>query len=262
MVIVDTHVHASPYWYEPVEVLLFQMDSNGVDKATLVQYQGQNDNTYIMECARRFPGRFSPVVIVDAGRTDAPESLRQLAREGAGGVRLKPTSRSPGADPLAIWRLCAELGLPVTCVGTESAFASDELRQAVEALPDVAIIIEHLGRVNENEPQPYATYKKILALAKHPNTYIKVGGIGELCERPHPFRQPFPFQSVPPFIRMAYDAFGPSRMMWASNFPPCSHDEGYRNTIGYLQEHLAAFCSEGDKEWIFGKTALSLYKFG
>ena len=31
MVIVDTHCHVSPYWYEPVETLLHQMNSNGVD---------------------------------------------------------------------------------------------------------------------------------------------------------------------------------------------------------------------------------------
>ena len=37
MVIVDTHCHVSPYWYKPVETLLHQMNSNGVDKAVLIQ---------------------------------------------------------------------------------------------------------------------------------------------------------------------------------------------------------------------------------
>ena len=61
--IVDTHAHASPCWFEPIEVLLFQMNSNGVDKTTLVAMDGQLDekyNRYLVECARRFPGRFSP----------------------------------------------------------------------------------------------------------------------------------------------------------------------------------------------------------
>ena len=75
MVVVDTHVHASPYWFEPIEALLFQMNGNRVDKATLVQYRGQTDNWYLIECARRFPGRFSPVVLVDTERTDAPEQF-------------------------------------------------------------------------------------------------------------------------------------------------------------------------------------------
>jgi len=50
MVIVDTHCHALPHWFEPVERLLQQMNANGVDKATLVQVRGQSDNRYIMEC--------------------------------------------------------------------------------------------------------------------------------------------------------------------------------------------------------------------
>lgn len=260
MVIVDTHVHASPYWFEPIEVLLFQMNSNRVDKATLVQHHGQTDNWYIIECSRRFPGRFSPVVQVDTERTDAPEILKQWAKEGAEGIRLRPTTRSPGDDPLAIWRTCAELSLPVTCSGKEE-FASDEFHKLIKALPDVPIIIEHLGHPQRDELPPYATYQKILLLADYPNTYIKVPGLGEICYRPFPFRQPFPFDAIPPFIRMAYEAFGPSRMMWGSNYPPCSYLEGYGNTLHYLEEHLANFCSEQAKQWIFGKTALSLFKF-
>jgi len=44
MLIVDTHCHALPHWFEPVEVLLHQMHANGVEKALLVQVRGQFDN--------------------------------------------------------------------------------------------------------------------------------------------------------------------------------------------------------------------------
>jgi L-fuconolactonase len=53
MLIIDTHCHTSPYWFEPVEILLAQMDRNGVEKATLVQFGGGFDNSYLIECARR-----------------------------------------------------------------------------------------------------------------------------------------------------------------------------------------------------------------
>ncbi|MBI4595105.1 MAG: amidohydrolase [Candidatus Tectomicrobia bacterium] len=261
MIIVDTHVHASPYWFEPIEVLLFQMNSNGVEKATLVQYIGQTNNTYLIECSRRFPGRFSPVVMVDTERGDAPEVLKRWVKEGAEGVRLTPMTRSPGRDPLAIWRTCGELNIPVTCTGSKKEFSSDEFRNLIRTLANVRIIIEHLGMVGRDESAPYAIYSKILALADFPNTYIKVPGLGEICERPYPFRQPFPFDPVPPFIQMAYKAFGPSRMMWGSNYPPSSHLEGYRNTLRYLEQHLTTFCDEEAKQWILSKTALSLFKF-
>jgi L-fuconolactonase len=75
MMIVDTHCHALPHWFEPVETLLHQMNASGVEKATLVQVRGQFDNRYLMECVQRFPGRFSPVAIVDTDAPDAPETL-------------------------------------------------------------------------------------------------------------------------------------------------------------------------------------------
>jgi len=262
--IVDTHAHASPYWFEPVEVLLFQMNSNGVDKTTLVAMNGQTDeryNRYLVECARRFPGRFSPVVLVDTERTDAPEILKHWAREGAGGVRLKVSTRSPGKDPLAVWKACAELGLPVTCHGHKKEdFAGDAFRKLIKALPELNFIIEHLGK--PDEATPYPIYRKTLSLSKLPNVYIKVGGLGEICRRPFPFRDPFyAVEGVPPFVKMVYEAFGPARMMWGSNYPPSSHLEGYRNTLRHLDEHLDTFCSKEEKQWIFGKTALTLFKF-
>ena len=262
--IVDTHAHASPYWFEPVEVLLFQMNSNGVDKTTLVAMNGQTDeryNRYLVECARRFPGRFSPVVLVDTERIDAPEILKRWAREGAGGVRLNVSTRSPGKDPLAVWKACAELGLPVTCHGHKKEdFASDAFRKLIKALPELNFIIEHLGK--PDEAAPYPIYRKTLRLSKLPNVYIKVGGLGEICRRPFPFRDPFyAVEGVPPFVKMVYEAFGSARMMWGSNYPPSSHLEGYRNTLRHLDGHLDTFCSKEEKQWIFGKTALTLFKF-
>jgi len=280
MVIVDTHVHTSPYWFEPIESLLCQMNSNRVDKAILAQHFfywnmvdkktatlgknfGQEDNRYIIECSRRFPGRFSPVVQVNEEHVDAPKILKQWVKEGAEGLRLHATSRSPGKDPLAIWRASAELGLPVKCAGNFKQFASTEFNNIVKAFPEMPIIIEHLGlgRMGRDKFPTDATYPKLLSLANFPNTYIQIGGLSEFCRKPFPFRPPHPFDPVPPFIKMAYDAFGPSRMIWGSNFPGCSQEEGYGNTLRYVEEYLSTFCNEQEREWIWGKTALSLFKF-
>jgi L-fuconolactonase len=260
MLIVDTHCHALPHWFEPVEVLLHQMNANGVEKATLVQVRGQFDNRYLMECVRRFPGRFSAVAIVDTERPDAPQTLEGWVREGAEGVRLAPTTRSPGNDPLAIWRKAAELGIPVSSLGNPQGFTSAQFEEVVKELPTLPIIIEHLGGIGRDEAAPYPTFRKILALARYPNTHIKVHGLGEICARPIPFPQPMRFPTVPPLMQMAYDAFGASRIMWGSDFPPVAGREGYRNALQWTMEHIP-FRSDGDKEWIFGKTALSLFKF-
>ena len=59
---------------------------------------------------------------------------------------------------------------------------------------------------------------------------------------------------------MAYDSFGPQRMMWGSDFPPVSLREGYHNSLRFTMEQMP-FCSQEDLEWIFGKTAASVWKF-
>ena len=107
MVTVDTHCHASPYWYAPVESLLDEMTRAGVDKATLIQIGGIYDNSYFIECMRRFPGRFSVVGMVDTDRPTHPDRLEEWVKEGkwkASGwaLQLAPREATPwpsGARP-------------------------------------------------------------------------------------------------------------------------------------------------------------------
>jgi L-fuconolactonase len=261
MTLVDAHCHVSPHWYEPVESLLFHMDRNGVERAVLVQYMGQYDNAYQCECVRRYPGRFAPVVLVDAHDPDAPEALARLAERGAKGVRLRAETRSPGDDPLAIWRAAAALELPVSCGGTSRAFASAEFAGLVEALPDLPIVLEHLGSVNrpDGEAPPYDIRRHVFALARFPNVYIKIHGLGEFCTRTSPVTAPFPFeQPIPPLLEMAYRAFGPGRMMWGSDYPPVSSREGYANALRFTMDRLAALSKE-DRRLIFGGVAMALF---
>lgn len=260
MTVVDTHCHTGLSWFEPVESLLFQMETNGVDKAAIIQHRGAYDNSYVFECMRRNPGKFAAVVQVDVSRPDAPTALEKLAGQGASGVRLMPTTRSPGADPLAIWRKASDLGLVVSCIGKVDEFAADEFAALVAEVSDLTIIVEHLAGIRYTGRPPYTTYSTALALAKRPNTYIKVGGLGEFVERPEALKPEFGFDTVPPMIEMAYDSFGPQRMMWGSDFPPVSHREGYTNSLVGVRDHRA-FKSDEDREWVMGKTALSVFKF-
>jgi L-fuconolactonase len=260
MIVVDSHCHALPHWFEPVEVLLHQMDANGVEKATLVQVRGQFDNRYVIECVRRFPARLCALVGVDTDRPDASEMLAHWVGEGAVGVRLDATTRSPGSDPLAMWRTAAELGIPVSVFGSSDEFTSRRFEQVLTELPSLPIIIEHLGRIGRDEAPPYPRFRKILALARYPNAYMKIHGLGEICARPMPFPQPMRFESIPPFMEMAYDAFGANRIMWGSDFPPVAGREGYRNALRWPMEHIP-FRDDADKERIFGGTALFLFRF-
>ena len=96
--------------------------------------------------------------------------------------------RSPGRDPLAIWRKAAELGIVVRARGLVEEFSSPEFEDVIKALPTLNIIIEHLGGGGQDTKPPHHRYRRVLALAQYPNTFMKVPGFGEICPRPMPLR--------------------------------------------------------------------------
>lgn len=258
MPVVDTHCHTGRYWYEPVETLLFQMERNGVDRAVLIQFRGNFDNEYELEAVRQHPDRLAAVVMVDVDRADAGDTLARWAESGAAGVRLYASDRSPGDDPLAIWRRAGQLGLPVSCLGSVEEFASADFRSLVQALPEVRIIIEHLAGVKPEMDDDL--FRQAMGLGAFPNTYIKLPGLGEVLPRPFPFREP-PFGALPEALRLAFDAFGSHRMMWWSDFPPSASREGYGNALRLPRERIDFFSDE-DREWAFGGTAMTVFRFG
>ncbi len=264
MPIVDTHCHASLVWYEPIESLLGQMERNGVDAAVLIQIQGEFDNEYQFDCVARYPGKFASVVLLDTDAPDAVGTLERLAARGASGVRLNATTRSAGDDPLLLWRAAARLGLPVSCAGSAQTLSAPEFAALIGELPTLPIVIEHLGALSrpDEDEATSAARREVFGLARFPNTYIKVTGLGEFGRRALPVVAPFPFvRPLPDYLARAYDAFGPARMMWGSDYPPVSVREGYTNALRLTMAELATLPGYGDadRELIFGGTALTVF---
>ena len=200
MMIVDTHVHIGRDHYEPVEILLAQMELNGVSKTVLVQSTATLDNSYVLECIRRFPGRFAVVCRVDVNDPAAPDTLDSLQAAGAETLRIRNFHRSPGNDPLAIWRAAGRLGMSVSVGGPAEGFASPEFDALVAEVPNLTFIIEHLAgmgihAIGAPEMPPESTYRKSLELARYPNTVIKIHGMGEISD------PPFPYRNTPPWVR-------------------------------------------------------------
>jgi L-fuconolactonase len=249
--IVDSHCHAGLHKYEPVEALLFHMGRAGVEKAVLIQYMGNADNRYLLECLAAHPGRFAAALIVE--KEDDGTRVRQWAEQGLGGIRLPADSLAACADELAQWRAAAALGLVVSAPARPQTLLGDTFARVLREFPELPIVIEHLAGVggDQNEER----FRQVLALARHPNLTIKLPGFGEFCRLPHPFTD------IPPWVDMTLEAFGPRRMMWGSDYPPVSSREGYLNSLRTPMEYLSAL-SEEERSWIFGGTAAQVWKLG
>ena len=84
----------------------------------------------------------------------------------------------------------------------------------------------------------------MLPLAKYPNVAVKASAL------PCYISDSYPYRRLHPYIRRVYDAFGPRRMFWGTDFSrlPCS----YRQAITLFTEEIPWFTAE-DKEWIMGR---------
>jgi len=261
--IVDSHCHASDKWYEPVETLLDAMDRNAVDAAVLVQMLGDYEHAYMLEAARRYPGRFVVVAGVRIERDDACENIRRAADAGLAGVRLRPGGRSPGTDPLALWRCLEELRLPISCVGKAADFTSPDFTALVKALPGVPIVLEHLGGLARPDVGDRSKMAEaVLELAQYPNVHLKLPGLGQLAPRMAELdpriAMPLQMDGVMAFIDHIITAFSERRIMWGSDFPPVASREGYANALEWTRLSLGHHPASTLRS-IFGETARRVF---
>jgi len=255
-VIIDTHCHAGENWFEPVELLLRQMELNGVSRAVLVQHGGFYDNNYLLDAAAKHPGRFSIVVLVDEGSPSASDDLQMWSERGAGGVRLRPNS------PFEIWRKAAQLDMVVSC--RAEALDPVTFSEVISDLPStMPVVLEHFMGARPGGTDAKDGYKRIrslLKIAELPNVYVKLGGLGEISYRPEVLDAKFQFEFTPPIVEMILEAFGPSRTMWGSDYPPVSNREGYRNALHGIMDH-PSIADPQQRNQVMGITAAAVFRF-
>lgn len=240
-----------------VEALIAAMDAAGVAKAAVVHSSTTYgfDNSYVVDGCNQYAGRLVAVGSVDVLQPDAPERIREWAARGLAGLRLFTGGSTKEFDPSELddprsfpaWELCAKLGLPM-CIQT-GPVGLPQVTALAKRFPNVAIILDHLGRPEVTGGEPYAEANSLFELAPLENIYLKL--------TPRIFGDVRKGKATPEtFFPRVVEAFGAQRMAWGSNFP---------TSPGTLAEILAtaqaglACLSEEDREWIFSKTARKLY---
>jgi L-fuconolactonase len=238
--------------------LLRAMDEAGVAKAAIVHSSTAYgfDNSYVADAVAAVPSRFAGVYSIDVLAPDVIKTFDHWMGRGCSGMRLFTTgSTLPDqatwfADPKSypFWEHAAAKNIPV-CVQMKQE-GIPLLRQIMDRFPKVTMILDHLSQTPFKEGPPYKAADPFLALAKYKQIYLKITPVNVTPKGGWGSGAPDTF-----FAKFV-DAFGAERIAWGSNFP---------NSIGTMKEILAAaqkafsFAKASDQDWIFGKTALTLY---
>jgi len=224
----------------------------GVDRIVLIQmsYYG-HDNSYMLDMMRKHQGTFSGVAVIDA-ETEPRRTMLELAGRGVRGFRIRPGDRAPdrwldGEGMAAMWKCGAEEGLAM-CPLIDPQYLPAVDRMCAK-WPDTPVVVDHFARIGVDGRMREADLDKLCRLARHKNAHVKVSAFYALG------RKQAPYLDLGPMIRRVLDAFGPERLMWASDGPfQVLHGHTYRDSIELIRSRLD-FLTDTDRQWLLRETA-------
>jgi predicted TIM-barrel fold metal-dependent hydrolase len=223
------------------EALIAMMDENDVPTACVVQ-RGHiygYDNSYIVDSAKKYPGRLLPVVILDPQDPETPARFADLVKNhGVRGFRManaRPTfldtawMSSPTA--MQIWKVCADLNVPMALIifHNQLPYVLPLLRIIAKMYPSLPILIDHLGTaygvpipelawaresglgdIPLPPPPDFGMDETISIFEDTPNVYFKLTEVN--MERLHAGGI-----SAARIVRRMADSFGAERLVWGSD---------------------------------------------
>jgi predicted TIM-barrel fold metal-dependent hydrolase len=194
---------------------------------------------------------------------DADPEIAHMYAARPKGLLLDPTFRKGFAclAPLALsfdaWMFHPQIG---------------DLIDLAHAFPDTKIVLDHcggpvgLGRFAGRREETFPVWKaSIQEIAKCPNVVVKLGGLAmrllgyDFHERAKPPSSEDAAAAWRPYIETCIEAFGPTRCMFESNFPPDKGQCSYQ-VIFNAFKRIAAQYSEAEKTALFSKTATEVYR--
>jgi len=237
------------------EMLLDLMKANGVAKTVLIQViHYKFDNSYVADVLKQYPGIFQAVCRVDPLDPAAPEHLSQLTAQGFHGVRLSPPADASGdwfRGPLMppLWKRCHDLKVPMTVLSAITRMP--DVGELLEKAPDLTVVIDHMGDCPVDRP---AELEKLIALKRYPNLFVKISHTWSLS------KQSYPWLDAQRYVRRLYDAYGPQRLMWGTDWPISENSTTYAKTLSVVRDDMKFLTAE-DKRWVLSKTVEKVWPF-
>jgi L-fucono-1,5-lactonase len=280
MIRIDAHQH---FWkYDPPEFswvtsemsvlrrdftpeeLALELAANGLDASIAVQSsQTEKGTTFLLNLAVMYKTVAGVVGWVDLRAADVRERLRKYSRYD----KLRGFRHIVQSEPDDRFLLQPDLLRGLACL-KEFNFTYDvliypkQLPAAIELakrMPDQPFVVDHAAKppVKSREIDSWARQMRELAAA--PNVFCKVSGLITEADWSHWRPQDFT-----PYLDVVFEAFGPSRLMFGSDWPVCLVAGTYASVRRLIEDYISqryAAAAEKQKveEAIFGETAARFY---
>jgi L-fuconolactonase len=233
----------------------------GLDGSILVQTLPSTDETVeLLALALEAPLVRGVVGWVDLTADDVAERIRTLRRSPGGerlvGVRHRVHDE---ADPDWLGRPDVRRGLAAVATAGLAFDLHVQTRElaaayrACLAVPRLRFVLDHLAAPPISSGDLSAWGRALLPLAELPNVSAKLGGLVTEADW-----QTWSLDDLRHPIDLALDAFGPRRLMLASDWPTCLLAGTYGDAIESIR-HLLGGLPAHEQDEIMGGTATRVY---
>lgn len=217
--------------------------SSGIVEASPVDA----DNQFVLDLVKG--DRFFPFFVaqIEIGAPDFMARLEHLAKDRrVVGVRAFLWSPTLTLDEiqLAHVRALAARGMTLDLISRGTLNPKDKVSALATAVPDLRIIIDHLGGAHGAAP----TLAWELAMRRladlHPNVYVKFSSFYDMYGpggEDAPWKAPTEVAAYKAHFDVLMSAFGEDRLIWGSNWPVSDLGGDFGVQIRIAEEYLAPF---------------------
>jgi L-fuconolactonase len=251
---IDAHQHFwrySPTGYEWIddsmtalrrdflpEHLKPEMESNGFDGSVVVQTcQTLDETRWLLELAERAPWIVGVVGWVDLRSPDVRSQLKILARH----PKLVGIRHIAQSEPDNRFLLQSDFLRGISAL-EEFDLAYDILiytqhlpvaAEFVERFPRQRFVLDHLAKPPIRSGHIDSWAHGIARLAAFPNVSCKLSGLVTEADWQH-----WEPEQIVPFLDVAFESFGPARLMIGSDWPVCLVAASYARAVGVVKNYI------------------------
>ena len=240
------------------EQLTNDLDANGIDASIAVQAdQSENETLFLLDLAQRNNRIAGVVGWIDLVSPEVDERLRFFSQFD----KLRGFRHIAQAEPDDQFLVRHDFLRGVSRL-REFDFTYDilvyprQLPAAIDLLsrlPEQRFVIDHMAKPEIKTGESASWSECIRSIAANPNVYCKLSGLVTEADWHAWESEDFKF-----YLDVVFEAFGPERLMFGSDWPVCLLAASYRQVKRLIEDYVDRYSSK-EKEKIFGSNAVRFY---
>jgi L-fuconolactonase len=124
----------------------------------------------------------------------------------------------------------------------------------VRRFPRQRFVLDHLAKPPIKSGAVDAWARGMRELASFPNVYAKLSGLVTEADW-----QAWKPEDLRPYLDVAFECFGPRRLMIGSDWPVCTVSASYTRVVNLVKDYVSAYAAE-ERQAVMGGTATKFWR--